>query len=70
MLDGKRFPLLLLLLGGQRGIDRVRLDPDLLQLVRLILHEGDQRGDDHRQTGEQKGGQLVDQGLTRSRRQD
>ncbi len=76
--DEDELPLLLLdllqdlalLAGSERAVDLGGVDADLLQLVHLVLHQGDQGRDDDRGAGELGPGELVAQGLAGAGRHD
>ena len=51
------------LLPGLGGIEEGRPHPELAQGVHLVLHQGDQGGDDDTGTGPRQGRDLVAQGL-------
>jgi small subunit ribosomal protein S13 len=48
----------------------VRIDAELLELVRLILHQRDQRRNHHREAGKEKGGELIGQRFPGTGRHD
>ena len=56
--------------GRERAVDRRDLDPALVQGVGLVLHQGDQRTDDHRRPLQRQGGQLEAEALARAGRHD
>ena len=49
------------LAGLQGGVEESRRHAAGLQLVNLVFHQGDERGDDQRQAITDQGGQLVAQ---------
>ena len=55
---------------GQRTIQRCRGNPQLAQLLHLILHQRNERRDDHRQPRPEQGGQLVAEGFAAASRHD
>jgi hypothetical protein len=48
------------------GVDGPGVDAQLVELVRLVLHQRDQRRDHHGQPGQQQRRELVDQRLARA----
>ncbi len=65
--DEDEIPLLLLnplqhlglLARGQRAVDLNGVQPDFLQLVHLVLHERDERRDDHGRSRQLRAGKLI-----------
>ena len=53
-----------LLRRRQRAVDEAHRQAQRLELIDLILHQGDQRRDDQGQTVQGDGGQLVAEALT------
>ena len=54
----------------QRAVDERRRDAALHQRVDLVLHQGDQRRDHHREPGQHQRRNLIAQRLSAARRQD